>query len=224
VKSQAELKDLHGEEYVNNFADSTYRLDRLLPYIRLPKNADIVDYGCGTGLMMQLLHSKVRTYTGVDFSPPFIAAANQKKQSLGIRNAEFHCLDIHDFAKSNPARFDTAFAMDFSEHVYDEDWLKILFSIKRTLKPGGALYLHTPNKDFLAEICRKHNFILKQFPAHIAVRSIEENEALVRRAGYKVKTRTMPHYNILRLAHPFSYLPIIGKYFEARIFIEAINS
>ncbi len=224
MKSTAELKALHGEDYVNNFADSTYRLNRLLPYITLPANADIVDYGCGTGLMMQLLHSEVRSYTGVDFSPPFIAAANKKKESLSVINAEFHCLDIHDFAKANPARFHAAFAMDFSEHVYDDVWLEILKSIRNTLKPGGTLYLHTPNGEFIIETMKRHNFILKQFPEHIAVRDVAENERLVKEAGFSVSTMTLPHYNILKHMHLLSHIPGIGKYFRARIFMKANNA
>ncbi len=221
MKSQAELKALHGEDYVNSFRTSTYRLDRLLPYIDLPPNSSIVDYGCGNGMLMQLLSEKVKSYTGVDFSAPFIVAANHKKQSFGIQNAEFHCADIHDFAKANHEKFDAAFAMDFSEHVYDEDWLRILISMRQTLKPGGALYLHTPNGEFIIEIMKQHNFILKQFPEHIAVRDVEQNERLVKEAGFNVTTRLMPHYNILKYLHPLSYLPAIGKYFKARIFMKA---
>jgi hypothetical protein len=41
--------------------------------------------------------------------------------------------------------------MDFSEHVYDDDWLKILSSIKNSIKSGGSLYLHTPNSLFFVE-------------------------------------------------------------------------
>ena len=68
---------------------------------------------------------------GVDFSQPFIDAANDKKRQLGIENARFFCSTIKEFCEENKAQFDGGFAMDFSEHVYDEEWLAILQSFRR---------------------------------------------------------------------------------------------
>jgi hypothetical protein len=71
---------------------------------------------------------------------------------------------------------------------------------------------------------KRHNFLVKQFPEHIAVRNLKENIDLLEKAGFQVsKTQLIPHYNILRFLHPLSFLPIIGRYFQARIFVEATN-
>ena len=222
IKSHEELKALHGEAYVESFQhNSPWRLNRLLDYMDINAATRAVDYGCGNGMLMEFIAGRVHSYTGVDFSEAFIRAANAKKTALAIGNAEFVCADITEFGQQHAGSFDVAFAMDFSEHVYDGDWARILRGIRLSLKPGGKFYLHTPNADFVVEQMKSRNFILKQFPEHIAVRSPQHNAALLREAGFTVKQLWLvPHYNVLKLLHPLSYLPVIGKFFKARILIE----
>ena len=223
MKSKEELKQMHDEEYVAAFKrHSTSRLKKILDYIQMNSGLDIVDYACGNALLMELVSPTAKSYTGVDFSEPFIREANLKKQKLGLNNANLLCSDISDFCQNFQESFDAAFAMDFSEHVYDDDWLNILKDIRKTLRPGGKLYIHTPNAEFFIEIMKSRNFILKQFPEHIAVRSPQENSDLLERAGYKVsRLWLIPHYNAMKYVHFLSYIPIIGKLFKARILIEA---
>ena len=112
--------------------------------------------------------------------------------------------------------------MDLSEHIYDVEWIQILEKIRKSIKPDGKLYLHTPNAEFFLERMKSRNFIVKQLPEHIAVRSPEHNASILREAGFKIRhIWLIPHYNILRIVHPLSYIPVLGKYFNARIFIEA---
>ena len=224
MKSRKELKDLYGGKYVESFKlkQSPFRLDRLVKLMAINETYNVVDFACGNGMLMPFIASKVKSYTGVDFSDAFIKAANEKKKQLSIHNAEFVCSDITEFCLRNPKSFDVGFAMDFSEHVYDEEWLQILRGIKSSIKPNGKLYFHTPNAEFFLEKMKSKNFIVKQFPEHIAVRSPAENIDILEKAGFKAdRVKLIAHYNILRFLHPISYIPLIGKYFKARIFIEA---
>ncbi|MFN3713958.1 MAG: class I SAM-dependent methyltransferase [Alcanivoracaceae bacterium] len=223
MKSKEELKQMHNEVYVAAFKrHSTLRLKKILDYIDLKDGLDIADYACGNGLLMELAAPTAKSYAGIDFSEPFIREANLKKHKLHIDNARFFCGDISEFCRQFHSSFDAAFAMDFSEHVYDEDWINILRQIRTSLKPGGKLYIHTPNAYFFIEKMKSNNFILRQFPEHIAVRTPQENAVLLEKAGYKVsRTWLIPHYNAMKHIHFLSYIPIIGKYFKARILIEA---
>lgn len=221
------LKKFYGQEYVDKFLmnQSPSRLGRLTKYIDLQSDYCVADYACGSGMLMPFIAPKVNSYIGVDFSREFIDAANNAKQSLNLENAEFFCSEIKDFCARNTGRFDCAFAMDFSEHVPDDQWKDILSAIRVSLKPGGRLYLHTPNALFLPEIMKERSILLKQIPGHIAVRTPEENSRLLEKAGYRIeRVYLLPHYNsLLKILHIFSALPLIGKYFEARIFIAAEN-
>lgn len=226
LKSPEELKEMYGEEYVGNYVKthSPFRIERLMKYIHLSDDYCVADFACGNGMLMPLVAPKVAAYIGVDFSEEFVREANKKKRLLGIANTEFFCADINDFCDKHPGVFDCAFAMDFSEHVYDEEWVTLLSSMKKSLKKGGSLYLHTPNAFFFSEVMKDHSFFMQHHPGHIAVRSPDENARLLMEAGYSIKrVLLLPHYNFLRFIHFMSYLPYIGKYFKARIFIEAVK-
>ncbi len=220
---QHQLKKLYNKKYVKSFEEkqSIFRLKQLINSVKFSSNFKVADFGCGNGMLFSLLSGKIYSYTGIDFSEDFIKAALEKKYSSTTR-CNFICEDIVSFCSKNKNTYDLAFAMDFSEHVYDTEWVKILKAINSSLKNQGKLYLHTPNAEFFIEIMKKHNLIVKQFPEHIAVRDLNENCRLLEVAGFTItKILFFPHYNILKILHPMSFLPVLGKYFKARIFIEA---
>jgi 2-polyprenyl-3-methyl-5-hydroxy-6-metoxy-1,4-benzoquinol methylase len=218
-------KDLHSGEYVEMYESKPVsRIARLVEMMRLDKRSTrIVDLACGNGMLLGVIQDKVAHYTGVDFSEDFINAARNRAARLGVSNCEFHCEDIVRFCTNHQGEFDVATAFDFSEHINDEDFVGIFSAVHASLKPGGHLYLHTPNLDYFLERMRDSNFILRQRPEHIAVRDTPHNVALLQRAGFSaadIRSRFIAHYNILWLTHPLSRLPWLGKYFEARIFID----
>lgn len=218
---------LHSGEYVDRFekGQSTYRLERLLPYINLTPTSIVADFACGNAMLLPLLFDKVASYHGVDFSPEFIAKCKTKMLALGIQNAEFACKDINEFCQEYCETFDASFAMDFLEHVCDDELLRILKSIHSSLKPGGRFYAHTPNARFFLEIAKHHNFLVRQFPEHIAVRDIGETTRLFECAGFEIeRIEFLSHYNALRVLHPLSFLPLVGKFFQARLFVVARKS
>lgn len=224
MKTTDELKALHGDDYVARFEreQSLERLRRVVALLPLPPGAVVADFACGSGMLMELLWGRVASYDGVDFSEAFIRVAEEKRRGLGATNVRFACQDIRQFCAENQGRFDVAFAMDFSEHVYDAEWLEILRAIRSSLQPGGILYLHTPNGDFLIERMKARNFILKQFPEHVAVRGPAANARLLELAGFSsVSVRYLAHYNVLRFLHGLSVLPGIGRYLKARLLIAA---
>ena len=198
------------------------RLQQLLPHLRLQPDEDLVDFGCGNGLLAAEVWNRVRSYAGVDFSQPFIDLAIARAASLGATNLRFECTAIEDFCAAHEGRFDVACALDFSEHVPDGEWLRLLKCIRRSLKRGGRLFLHTPNARFVLEWMKSRNFLLRQSPEHVAVRTMDENQRLLIDAGYTIAAaRYVRHYNLLRFLHPLRHLPAFGRWFEARIFIEA---
>lgn len=220
--SPEELRALHGEEYVNLFSKTDNgRIGRLIPFIKLSENMIVADFACGNGLLLSCIHKMVKYYYGVDFSEHFIEEAKRLQNIRGIENAEFHCDGITDFCNNIGIKFDRAFSLDFSEHVYDEDFVTISRSIRKILGHDGIFYLHTPNKEFFVEILKDRG-ILKQFPEHIAVRTADETVALLKEAGYHhIKVFYLPHYlPILSWIDLFKFTPIIGKFARARLFIE----
>lgn len=221
--SSEALRNLHDAHYANDYERKPLqRLARLSKYFRLSPHDCVVDYACGNAMLLDVIHDKVGEYHGVDFSEDMLVFARNRSSKYSYPPTFFHSQSIEDFASHNTYRFDAAFALDLSEHVYDEEWLAILRAVRLSLKPGGNLYIHTPNRDYFIERFKEIG-LLSQFPEHVAVRTIEQNVRLLQEAGFaNTHVRLLSHYELRQ--KPFAALapiPLIGKFFEARIFITA---
>jgi 2-polyprenyl-3-methyl-5-hydroxy-6-metoxy-1,4-benzoquinol methylase len=219
--------ELHSGEYVAKYNKKPLdRVRRLLPYMRVTDDEELADFACGNGMLLHALGARKGMYHGVDFSRDFIASANDWAEREGLQNYRFYCEDIIQFCARHQSRFDCAATLDFSEHVADTEAVEIYSAIRTSLKPGGRLFLHTPNLDFFVELMKDRG-IIPQFPEHIAVRNGAQTVALLEAAGFHKRsttTRYLPHYNVLRHLQPLAHAPLVGKYFRARLWIEAIAS
>ena len=216
---------LHGEQYVRKFinARQSVRLARLAERMMLPAGANVLDVGCGTGFLASLLASRYGTYTGVDFSQAMVQEARVQAGAQGLRNCRFLCGDAVDVMRAGAEAYHAIFMLDISEHVPDQEWIGIVAAAWQALKPGGRVYLHTPNLDFFVEQLKQWGW-MRQFPEHIAVRNAESNMQFFRAAGFKsVVCWALPHYNVLRFLHPLAGLPAVGKYMAARLWVVAIK-
>lgn len=215
---------LHSGDYVERYNRKSINRVRILARrMNLAPTDRLADFACGNGMLLHALGAREGSYDGVDFSADFIAAANAWAERAGMANYRFHCLDIIDFCAKNPATFNVAATLDFSEHVSDEVAIPIFAAIRSTLVPGGKLYLHTPNLDYVLEQAKARG-VLRQFPEHIAVRNGSQTADLLVQAGFRrddIRVSYIAHYNFLRWLHPLSWLPLIGKWFRARLWIEA---
>lgn len=223
--TKEELKGLYGEEYVQNFAENKaqfLRIKNICSYINFCPNDVVADIGCGIGLLFDQCKHIVKEYHGVDFSESFINHFKTRIENDPFKpKVNLHCQDVVEFAGQNLSSFNKITTFDFSEHIYDDQFLEIYSSLCKSLTNDGVLYLHTPNKIFFIELLKDWG-VLKQIPEHIAVRSTKEYKDLLSKAGFRrINVKYIPHYNSLKKLHPLSKIPLIGRLFEARILIEA---
>lgn len=223
MKDIEESKRLHSGSYVEMYEKKPIsRIRRLISMMDLKGGESIADFACGNAMLLPLVSTKASHYYGVDFSSDFIDAAIRRADANKIKNCSFYCMDIVSFCENHLASFDIATALDFSEHIDDDDFTRIFSAIYRSLKPGGKLYMHTPNLDFFIEQLKEKG-VIRQFPEHIAVRNTVQNVAILEKCGFEISrihVRHIPHYNVLKVFHLLSALPWIGKFFSARLFIE----
>ena len=183
----------------------------------------MLDVGCGPGILASLLASRYGAYTGVDFSQAMVNAARRIAVANGLQHCKFVCADAVDVMRDRHDAFDAIFMLDISEHVPDEEWGRIVRQARQALKPGGIVYLHTPSLDFFVERLKQHGW-MRQFPEHVAVRTASANMRFFTDARYSaVECIPLPHYNILRWLHPLAGLPLVGRFFAARLWIAAIK-
>lgn len=215
--------ELHSGNYANILASvPENRLDAVLPLLELRDHYRLIDFACGNGLLAELLANRIASYEGVDFSSDLVNEANLRKTRKGLTNAIFHCMDIVSFCNRRTEEFDIVTAFDFSEHIDDKDFVDIFSCAYKILKHGGCLYIYTPNLDFFWEKMKQIGLV-KQFPQHIAVRNHEHYIRLLKLCGFSpenIEIFRPPHFNIFKILHPLRLLPIIGRYFEAKLLIK----
>lgn len=215
---------LHSGDYVERYnAKPLDRVRSLAGRMKLAPGARLADFACGNGMLLHALGPREGSYDGVDFSPDFISSADAWAARAGCKDYRFHCADIIDFCARRPTQFDAAATLDFSEHVEDDLAVPIYAAIRQSLAKGGTLYLHTPNGSFFMEQA-KDKGLLRQFPEHIAVRNGAQTVELLVKAGFPrdgIRLTHIAHYNVLKWLDPLSYLPLIGCWFQARLWIEA---
>ena len=111
---------------------------RLLEYIELRQEANILDIGCGTGKLLNNLASQFPDLrgTGLDFSPEML---NQARESRSHRP---RLIFVRGNAESLPfaeEQFDAVFnTISFLHYQKPE---RVLSEVKRVLRPGGRFYL-----------------------------------------------------------------------------------
>ena len=220
-RSEEELRGIYDESYVDQYdLHAVQRMRRMVPFFELSGDQVVADFGCGNGVLLELIGSRVGEYVGVDFSEAFVRAAERRRDSQGIQTGRFYCDDLAAFCARHPNHFDAGFALDFSEHIYDDQFVRIFRAIHGALKPGASLYLHTPNAEYFMERLRDWG-VIRQIEGHVAVRDAGSHRALLAQCGFaNVQVRYLAHYLYPAAAlHGLGRLPLVGRYFRARLFL-----
>ena len=163
-------------------------LDR--QYRHMPRPPDVggrlLDVGCGDGSFLSLARSCGWDVIGLDPDPE--AATNAAKQGLTVYEGGIEYFD------GKTELFDVITMCHVIEHVHDPvNVLKICHSL---LKPGGQLWLETPNIDSLGHARFQENWRGLETPRHLVLfnrRSL--NQAFVD-AGFSAPhdcVRPSPH-------------------------------
>lgn len=112
-----------------------------------PKDLQILDIGCGAGILSEPLARQGANVTGLD--------ENEKALEIARQRAQAQQLNIN-YIKSNSAewaahstRYDIITAMEVIEHVPNPK--AFLQDAAHLLKPDGVLFLSTINRTFLAK-------------------------------------------------------------------------
>ena len=213
-----------GSDYTSRYHDSAgTRILRLLDFVKFTNKDRVLDIGCGNGLLLPEIIEKIKYYDGIDFSKAFIKEAETRGRvgSLPRKKYNYHVGDVIEFCKDKTG-YDKVFALDFTEHVNNQEFKDIFSAVRKSMKKGGQLIAHTPNKDFLLERLKSEEIKIKK-QGHIGLRNGEEYKRLLKQVGFKkVEVIPLSHYvSILKPLHIFSYIPVskVSTLFQARLLI-----
>lgn len=124
---------------------------------------DILDVGCGGGILSEALAKAGAQVTGLEPAPQVIDIARTHALSSGL-TIDYQNELIEDYAQSYPERFDVITCMEMLEHVPDP--ASVIQACATLLKPGGLLIVSTLNRHPMAfvQAIIGAEYILKLLP------------------------------------------------------------
>ena len=111
------------------------------------RNKQVLDIGCGGGILSEALASRQALVTAIDASETSIRIAKNHLAASGL-SVNYVACTVEQFASENQQQFDVISCMEMLEHVPNPE--SIIDSASRLLKPGGHLFLSTINRNFKA--------------------------------------------------------------------------
>lgn len=110
-----------------------------------PRSAKVLDYGCGDGALVHYLSWYFDDASGVDASPEQVETA----QEHGICIKHLAIETFVQWCDMHAETFDLVFLFDVLEHVAVKEQLGFMRMLGKTLRPGGHLFIKTPNASSL---------------------------------------------------------------------------
>ena len=149
-----EFFDQLAEEWDLMFtAEDLERLSHIVESLGVKKGMDILDLGCGTGILFDMLRRKVGDeglVTGVDFSFQMLEKAH--------RNFPFKNVNVVDADALNLPFADSVFdmAISFSAFPHFADQQRAIDETHRVLKPNAMFYIiHLESSKSIEEMHHK---------------------------------------------------------------------
>lgn len=105
--------------------------------------AQVLDVGCGAGLLSEAMAACGARVTALDMAPELIEAAKLHLYESGLQ-VDYQLAPVEAIAEAQPGAFDVVTCMEMLEHVPDP--AAVVAACARLLKPGGRLIASTINR------------------------------------------------------------------------------
>ncbi len=170
--------DLLAEEWDLMFtAEDLERLQHIVDQIGVEPGTDIIDLGCGTGILFDMLRRQVGpggSVTGIDFSLKMVQKAH--------RNFPFANVNVVDTDVTCLPFKDSSFSMGvaFSAFPHFSDQQQAIDELHRVLKNGAKFYIiHLISSREISEIHHRVGGVLAQdeIPSEGKLRDMFTNSA-----------------------------------------------
>ncbi|BEI36717.1 bifunctional 2-polyprenyl-6-hydroxyphenol methylase/3-demethylubiquinol 3-O-methyltransferase UbiG [Polynucleobacter sp. HIN7] len=131
----SEFKPLH--------AINPLRLDWIKSITSL-EGKQVLDVGCGGGILAESLSKSGATVTGIDLSTKALKVAELHQLESGT-TVRYRSISAEDLAKEEPHSYDVVTCMEMLEHVPDP--ASVVQACANLCKPGGHLFFSTLNRN-----------------------------------------------------------------------------
>lgn len=151
----SEFKPLH--------AINPLRLDWIKELTGGIAGKNIIDVGCGGGILAESMASAGATVTGIDLAEKSLKIAKLHGLESGVQ-VNYRNISAEDMAAEQPGQYDIVTCMEMLEHVPDPG--SIIQACSTLVKPGGWVFFSTLNrnpKSFLFAIVGAE-YVLRMLP------------------------------------------------------------
>jgi len=111
---------------------------------------NILDFGCGNGVMLPTLAKHFSSVTAYDKYPD---AARELTVKLKLNNVEVRRASFAGYVPFRDKQFDVVWASSVLEHIKNLDL--VTYQLYRVSRPGGQLLFLSPSEDWRYRLGRK---------------------------------------------------------------------
>lgn len=108
------------------------------------KGKNILDIGCGGGILAEALTLRGANVTGIDMAELSLKVAKMHLHESQLE-VDYQLITAEAFAENNAGAFDVVTCLEMLEHVPDPE--SIVAAAAKLLKPGGHLFFSTINRN-----------------------------------------------------------------------------
>ena len=109
------------------------------------KNKQVLDVGCGGGILSDAMARAGATVTGIDLAGKSLKVAQLHALESQTPNVSYREISAEALAEETPAQFDIVTCMEMLEHVPDP--ASIVKACATLVKPGGWVFFSTLNRN-----------------------------------------------------------------------------
>ncbi|HEB92611.1 MAG TPA: bifunctional 2-polyprenyl-6-hydroxyphenol methylase/3-demethylubiquinol 3-O-methyltransferase UbiG [Gammaproteobacteria bacterium] len=133
---QSEFKPLH--------EINPLRLDYIERHAGGLDGKQVLDVGCGGGILSESMASLGAQVTGIDMGEAPLSVARLHGLESGVK-VDYQRSTAETFAEQHPGHFDTVTCMEMLEHVPDP--ASVIRACAALVKPGGVVFFSTINRN-----------------------------------------------------------------------------
>jgi SAM-dependent methyltransferase len=147
----------------------------------------LLDVGCGDGKFLVLAQQMGWAVTGLEPDPS--AASNTRAKGITVIEGDISALADH------VACFDVITCSHVIEHVHDP--VAVLQAMHRLLKPGGRLWIETPNINSFGHERYGEHWRGLEPPRHLVLFNVESLSKVLHTIGFHVDEADVNFFQVL---------------------------